>query len=194
VIISLTILSTHLLWCLCRNERIITHDTFQDTIPAIVLESGKHVQTEVSHLFFRYTQWWMDILITKDDFWTLMDVIIANSIRTNMLQWTLMMITHVAMMAIQRKHDHMLSEHHVMTSFPLLLKPMGVFILVLIYFWLLVHKPISRSSTIFFSPFDACFLLSTMHVCSPITCISHKDSSTGYCTWLGFLISSTHQS
>jgi len=103
VIISLTILSTHLLWCLCRNERIITHDTFQDTIPTIVLESGTHVQREVSHLFFRYTQWWMDILITKDGFWTLMDVIIANSIRTNMLQWTLMMITYVAMMAIQEK-------------------------------------------------------------------------------------------
>ncbi len=36
-------LSTHLLWCFCRSECIITHHIFQDTFVAIILESGAHV-------------------------------------------------------------------------------------------------------------------------------------------------------
>ncbi len=92
-------LSTHLLRCPNMNECITTHDTFQDPIAVIVLESGTHVQREVSHLFFHHTQWQVDIFITKDDFRTLMDVIIADSIRTDMVQWTLTTITHVVMMA-----------------------------------------------------------------------------------------------
>jgi hypothetical protein len=36
------------------------------------------------------------------------------------------------------------NEPHVMISFPLLLKRVDVFILVLIYFWPLVHKPLSH--------------------------------------------------
>jgi hypothetical protein len=45
----------------------------------------------------------VDILIIKDDFKSLMDVIIANLTRTEMVQKTLMMITHVVMMAIREK-------------------------------------------------------------------------------------------
>jgi hypothetical protein len=41
----------------------------------------------------------MDILITKNNFYTLMDVIIVDSARTNMVQRTLMTTTHVVMMA-----------------------------------------------------------------------------------------------
>ncbi len=47
------------------------------------------------------------------------------------------------------------------------------------------------SSTILFSPFDACFLLLKS---MSITCASHSNSSAGYCTWLGFFFSSTHHS
>jgi hypothetical protein len=36
-------LGTHLLWCPYRNEHIIVHNTFQDIVLTIVLESGAHV-------------------------------------------------------------------------------------------------------------------------------------------------------
>jgi hypothetical protein len=42
--------------CPYGNERTIAHDTFLDIVVAIVLESGAHVQREVSHLFPRHTQ------------------------------------------------------------------------------------------------------------------------------------------
>jgi hypothetical protein len=36
-------LHTHLLWCPYGNAHTIAHDTFQNTITTIVLESGAHV-------------------------------------------------------------------------------------------------------------------------------------------------------
>jgi hypothetical protein len=50
------------------------------------LESGAHVQKEVSHLFPHHTRQRVDIFITKDGFWILMDGVIADPIHTNMVQ------------------------------------------------------------------------------------------------------------
>ncbi len=91
-------LGTHLLWCPCGSERIVAHDTLWDIVIAIVLESGTHVQREVSHLFLCHIQQRVNTLITKDDFCTLMDVIIVDSIHIDMVQQTLTMTTHVVMM------------------------------------------------------------------------------------------------
>jgi len=82
---TITNLDIHLLQCLFESERTTTHDTFWNIITTIILNSGAHVQREVSHLFLHHTQWWMDILITRGDFQTLMDVVIADSIHTNMV-------------------------------------------------------------------------------------------------------------
>jgi hypothetical protein len=43
----------------------------------------------------------VDILITIDGFHTLMDIVIANLIRTNMVQQASMMTTHATMMVVQ---------------------------------------------------------------------------------------------
>jgi hypothetical protein len=59
--------------------------------------------TEISDLFPCHTRWRMVILITKDDFWILMDIVIADLIHTDMVQWTSMMTSHVAMMVVQEK-------------------------------------------------------------------------------------------
>jgi hypothetical protein len=91
-------LNTHLLQCPCGSEHIITHDTLWDTIVIIILENGAHVQREFYHLFPCHTQHGMDILITIDDFQTLMDIIIIYSIHIDMVQWSLMTITHAMMM------------------------------------------------------------------------------------------------
>ncbi len=78
-------LCTHLFWCLCRSEHTTTHDTLWDIIAIVVLESGAHVQWEVSHLFLYHTRQRVDILIIINDFRTLMDIVIANSTCTNMV-------------------------------------------------------------------------------------------------------------
>ncbi len=69
----------------------------------IAFESGTHVQRKVSHFFPYQTQQQMDILITKDGFQTLMDVIIVDSIHTNMVQRASTTMTHVMMMVAQEK-------------------------------------------------------------------------------------------
>jgi len=96
-------LNTHLLWCLCGNEHIIAHDTFQDTLVAITCRNGAHVQKEVSHLFLHHTWQQVDILIFINDFQTLMDIIIANPIHTDMVQQTSTTTAHVAIMVVQEK-------------------------------------------------------------------------------------------
>jgi len=60
-------------------------------------------------------------------------------------------------------------------------------------FYYLCTNHYHASSTVFFSPLNACLLLLITHVHNPAMCISHNNSST-CCTWLGFLISSTHHS
>jgi hypothetical protein len=40
----------------------------------------------------------MDILITRDDFWTLMDVVIVDLIHADMVQRALTTTTHATMM------------------------------------------------------------------------------------------------
>ncbi len=62
-----------------------------------------HVQKEVTHLFLHHTQEGMNILITRDDFQTLMDIIIVDLTRTYMVQRTSTTTTHVTMLAIQEK-------------------------------------------------------------------------------------------
>jgi hypothetical protein len=64
----------------------------------IILENGTHVQREVYHLFLHHTERGMDLFIIEDNFWTLMDIIITYSIHINMVQKSLMTITHAMMM------------------------------------------------------------------------------------------------
>jgi hypothetical protein len=44
-----------------------------------------------------------NVKFTRDNFQTLMDVVIVNSTCTNMVQWTLIMTTHVMMMTAHEK-------------------------------------------------------------------------------------------
>jgi hypothetical protein len=103
-----------------------------------------------------------------------------------------MMTTHVTMMVIQERHNYMLSEHQTMTFIPLIIETYGCFYFRFDSFLTICTQTISVSSMIFFSPLDACCLLLIAHVHIPIACTSRNDSSMGCCTWLRFLIFSTH--
>jgi hypothetical protein len=78
-------LGIHLFCCSCESERTAIHDTFQDIVVAIALENGTHVQREVSHLFLCLTRRQMDIVITKDSFRILVDVVIDDSTCTDLV-------------------------------------------------------------------------------------------------------------
>ncbi len=83
----------------CKSEHITSHDNFA----TITLDSGTHIQNEVSHLFPHHTRKRMDIVITRDDFWTWVDVVIANPTHTNLVQCPSTTTTHVTTFAIQNK-------------------------------------------------------------------------------------------
>jgi hypothetical protein len=61
----------------------------------------------------------MDISIARNDFQTLVDIIIVDPTCTNLLQHASTMTTHVATLATQYKHDLTHNEHQEMISFPL---------------------------------------------------------------------------
>ncbi len=110
-------LGIYLLHCPCKSKRITTHDMLRNTIATITLDSGTHVQKEVSHLFPHHTWRRMDIVITVDDFWTWSDVVIANLTRTNLVQGASTTIAHVATIVVQDKARSYIKLK--MISFPL---------------------------------------------------------------------------
>jgi len=96
-------LGIHLRHCSCESERITTHETFWNTIATIILESGTHVQKEVFHLYSYHTQKQVDIVITKDNFRTLANIVIVDLICTNLVQCALTMTMHGTTFVIQYK-------------------------------------------------------------------------------------------
>ncbi len=85
------------------QERIATHDTFQDTIVVIASKSGIHVQTKVFHFFPCHTRKWIDIVITRDNFQTLTNIVIADPTCTNLVQHTSITTAHAGTIAVQNK-------------------------------------------------------------------------------------------
>jgi hypothetical protein len=97
-------LGIHLFWCLCKNVHIATHDTFWDIVTTIILESGAHIQKEVSHLFPYHTWWRINIFINiRDGFRTLTDIIIVDLTYLDMIQCASSMIVHVVIIVTQEK-------------------------------------------------------------------------------------------
>jgi hypothetical protein len=79
---------------------VSVHDTFRDIVVTIVLESASHDQREVFQLFPFHTWWWVDIIIIRNDFQTLMDIIIVDPTHTHMIQRILTMMTNATMMVV----------------------------------------------------------------------------------------------
>ncbi len=140
--------------------------------------------------FPHHTQWRINILITKESFQTLMDIIIADSTHIYMVQPTLTTTIHTTMMGIQEKTWSYI-EWALGDDF--------IFLAIETYHFLFIFDCLClnhyrMSSTVFFSPLNVRFLISTTHVHSLATCVSHNNFSVNYCTWSGFPISSTHHS
>ncbi len=98
-----------MLRCLWGIEHTTSHDTLQDTIVIIVLESGAHVQKGFPPFPLPYTKT-MDIFITRNGFWTLVDVVIIDSIYTKLMQCASTMIAHATIVVVQDKHNYTQSK------------------------------------------------------------------------------------
>jgi hypothetical protein len=96
-------LGIQLLCRLWRNEHITTHDTLWNIVVAITSESGTHMQKEVSHLFPHHAWRWMDIVITRSGFWTLVGIVIVDPTLPNLVQHVLMSTSHAMIVAAQNK-------------------------------------------------------------------------------------------
>jgi hypothetical protein len=96
-------LGIHLLWCPCKSEHIVSHNILQNKIATIVLESETHVQTKCSYLFRYRIQQWINILITRDNFWTLVNIVITNLTYPNIVQCLMSMTMHATIVAVQKK-------------------------------------------------------------------------------------------
>jgi hypothetical protein len=57
----------------------------QNIIVDIVLKNGTHIQKEITHLFLCHMQKQVDIVITKDGFQTLVDVVIINAVHVDLV-------------------------------------------------------------------------------------------------------------
>jgi hypothetical protein len=79
---QIDLMGIHLLCCAHANKLIWTHDAIHYTFVAIVKDVGFHVGQEQLHVLplntFNFSYQWIDIVFTKDDICTLIDVVIAN--------------------------------------------------------------------------------------------------------------------
>ncbi len=135
--------------CICRNERTTTHDALWDIILTIVLEwdiiltivleSGTHVQKEVFHLFPHHIRQQLHIIIIRDNFQTLMDIVIVDPTHIDMVPQASMMTTHVVMMPTQEKTRSYVERALGNDFIPLAINMYGCF-----HFLLLVHISLAR--------------------------------------------------
>jgi hypothetical protein len=69
------------------NECKWTHDVIHDTIVVIAQNDNFHVKQKQLHVFssnmFSSFYWWFNIVLTKDEICTLVNIIIANATCVN---------------------------------------------------------------------------------------------------------------
>jgi len=79
----------HLLHRVHGNECTWTHDAFCDTFVAIVWDVGFHMGWKQLHVFlsntFNFSHWRIDIMFNKNGIRTLVDIVITNLTRANLL-------------------------------------------------------------------------------------------------------------
>ncbi len=187
-------LNTHLFRCPYGSECIIVHNTLWYIVITIVLESKTYVQREVSHLFLCHIWRWVDILVTRDDFCILMNIVIVNLICTI---WCSLI-----------DDDNTCNDNGCLRIDTILHRTStrwwfhspyywNIWVFSFLFWFIPDHLctyHYCASLKVFFSPLDAHFPLLITCVHSLTMCASHNSSSTSFCTWLGFLISSTHHS
>jgi hypothetical protein len=185
-------LSIHLLQCPCGNERTIAHDTLWDIVATITSKSGGWIQREVSHLFPCHTWKRWDIVIIRDGFWILVDVVITNLIHTDLVEHVTTTM-HASRIVVQNKAWSYIEQTLRDDFIPLATKAHGCLHPPFdSFFDFLCTCQYSLPSANLLGPFNVYILLEVASVDSLPTCASHCDFSTDCHAYSQFFISSTH--
>jgi hypothetical protein len=83
------------------NEHIATHDTFGILLQLLFWKVG-HIK-KMSHLLLCHIRRQVGVLITTDNFRTLLDIVIANSTCLDMVHCASCITTHATTIVIQEK-------------------------------------------------------------------------------------------
>ncbi len=116
-------MGVHLLCCFHGNECTCIHDAVRDTFTAIVQDVSFHVGRKQLHAFpssmlnFFHSQ--INIVLTKDGIHTLVDVVIIDPTRTNLLFWFCTTQGFVAFDVIQMKERNYCNWHLINQFLPL---------------------------------------------------------------------------
>jgi hypothetical protein len=86
------LMGIHFLRCTYNNEHTWTHDAIRDIFDAIAWNIYFHMKQEYLHAFHSITfnsfHTWIDIVLTKDEICTLVNVVITNPMCANLLPWS----------------------------------------------------------------------------------------------------------
>jgi len=83
-------------------------------------------------LYLRHTETWVDIVIIRDDFWTVVDIVIVDSIRTDLVWFALMMIMHATIFGTKNKPWYYIKQVLRNDFISLAIRPIVVSIFILI--------------------------------------------------------------
>jgi hypothetical protein len=116
----------HLLCCVHGSECIGTHDAIRDTLVAITHDASFHMGRKQLHALpsttFNSSHRQVDIMITKDGIHTLVDVVIANPTRINLLPQSCVTQGFVTFDATQDKERSYCNQHPINQFLPLTIK------------------------------------------------------------------------
>jgi hypothetical protein len=177
---------------LCKSEHITIHNIFQDIVVTIVLENGTPIQKEVSHLSPTTFSNKL-IFFTRNNFQTLIDIVIVDSTYLNMVQCAVSTIMHAMIVATQKKTRSYVKRTSKDTFIPLAIKTYDCLHSHFNSFLTTcVQATIAHDFAIYFSSHNVYFLLLALCVHNLSTCASHCDFSKCYHNWETFLIFFTH--
>jgi hypothetical protein len=131
------------------------------------------------------------IFFTRNNFQTLIDIVIADSTYLNMVQCATSTTTHAMIIVTQKKTRSYVECTSKDTFIPLAIKTYGC---LHSHFYYLCSSHYSSWFAIYFSSHNAYFLLLALCVHSPSMCASHCDFSKCSHKWKTLLIFSTHHS
>jgi hypothetical protein len=113
----------HFLRCVHGNEHTKTHDVVRDTFVAIVQDVGFHVGEEQLHVLpsttFNSSCQWVNIVFTKNDIHTLIDVVIVDPMWVNLFPWSCATQRFVTFDAAQVKEKSYYNWHLTNQFLPL---------------------------------------------------------------------------
>jgi hypothetical protein len=113
------------------NKHTKTHDVIRDTFATIAQNVGFHVGREQLHVLLSTTFnsfcWQFNIVLTRDDICTLVDIVIPNPTWANLFPWSCAIPGFATFDAIQTKEKSYRNRHPIHQFLPLAIEVFGYY-------------------------------------------------------------------